>query len=305
MKDFNGNYSKEQGLFKLAQQSTVTRNFIWFCVFAFLIMIVPPFIPAVIGEILFNKGLITPVFKTAIFSLGLGFGISALIIFAIVKYREHRSLDGLGFIKKNIVKNYFFGFGVGLLSLGLAALLIYVFKGYNVITSGNIGIQFLPTILLMLLGWLIQGATEEIVCRGWMLPLLGRRYNVPFAIIITSLFFAALHSANNGITLIPVLNLILFGLFAALYVVKTKNIWGICGFHSAWNWMQGNILGVQVSGTTVAGGSIIQLESTGNTLISGGSFGIEGSIFCTLIYLVGIGFLFYTLRSKTNDSAFH
>lgn len=145
---------------------------------------------------------------------------------------------------------------------------------------------------------MIVGSTEEVLTRGWMLPLLGKRYNVPFAIGVTSLFFMLLHSGNDGMTLMPIINLILFGVFAALYVVKEENIWGVCGMHSAWNWMQGNVLGIAVSGTEPAGGSLLKFVPKGHELISGGDFGVEGSIVCSILYLILCSYLVKKILKK-------
>lgn len=167
-----------------------------------------------------------------------------------------------------------------------------------VIKSPNTGVKVLPSVLIILFGWIIQGGTEEILTRGWMLPLLGRRYNVPFAIVVTSIFFMILHSGNNGMTLMPILNLVLFGIFAALFVVNEESIWGICGMHSAWNWMQGNILGISVSGTDPVGGSLLKFAPKGNELLSGGIFGVEGSIVCTLVFLLASIYLIKIIKEE-------
>ncbi len=53
------------------------------------------------------------------------------------------------------------------------------------------------------------------------------------------------------------------------------------------NWVQGSIFGIKVSGTLVPGGSILASQPIeGKSLISGGAFGIEGSIICSVIFLV-------------------
>lgn len=284
MRNFKNGFSNNIGLFALAEKSKVHRNVFWFIILAVLIM----FFGGIPAEIL-NYGInsfydLPEIFNTTVFSLILGFGSLSLITFGIVKYSEKRSIRDLGFFKENWIKKYFSGFGLGLLFMCGSALLIYILGGYSLTSNAaNLGVSQTPTILFILLGWIIQSGTEEVVTRGWMLPLLGRKYNVPFAIIITSSIFAILHIFNGHISVIPLVNLFLYGIFAALYVIYTKSLWRICGLHAAWNWAQGNLLGVEVSGEDVPGGAFIKLSAQGNDLISGGEFGVEGSLVCSLL----------------------
>ena len=34
----------------------------------------------------------------------------------------------------------------------------------------------------------------------------------------------------------------------ALYLLKTDTVWGVAGIHGAWNFAQGNLFGILVSG---------------------------------------------------------
>ncbi|WP_432666685.1 type II CAAX endopeptidase family protein [Wukongibacter baidiensis] len=298
MRDYNGGFSKEIGLFKKAEKSKVNRNFIWFCILAYLLVIASAIIPTIAGEFFLQAELIGPLVDHVIFGLTLSFGALTLVIALIVTKREKRSFRDIGFQKYGALKSYLRGFGVGLLLMGVSTLIIFVLGGFKIVpNTEGVGIKFLPTILFTLIGWIIQGGTEEVLCRGWMLPLMGRKYNVPFAVIVTSLFFMLLHSSNNAMSLVPILSLIAFGIFAALYVVKEKSLWGVCGLHTSWNWMQGNILGVEVSGSISPGGSLIKLQAAGNPYISGGSFGVEGSIICTVVFMLASVYLFMKIKN--------
>jgi len=173
--------------------------------------------------------------------------------------------------------------------------------GFEINTAGasTTGIKTLIPVLFMLFGFVIQGGTEEVITRGWILPVIGARYNVTFGVILSTAIFTLLHGMNPGMTVLPIVNLTLFALFAALYVIYTGNLWGICGFHTAWNWFQGNIFGIKVSGNSMAGGSIFSFDFVnGFDLVSGGIFGVEGGLICTFVYLVGIGYLGYRIAKK-------
>ncbi|WBW96755.1 CPBP family intramembrane glutamic endopeptidase [Oceanirhabdus sp. W0125-5] len=239
--------------------------------------------------------------KTSIFTLTIGFGSSTLLCFLYVKKIEKRPISSIGFIKDFAFKKYLLGFLIGSVFMSLCVLVATLLGGFeiNTMQTSNTGIKTLLPILCMLIGFIIQGGTEEVLSRGWVLPVVGAKYNVPFGIVVSTVFFTLLHGMNPGMKLMPIINLILFSIFAALYVIQTKELWGICGFHSAWNWFQGNIFGIKVSGNRMTGGSLFSFDSVENLdLISGGNFGIEGSLICSFIYLMGIVYLSYKITKN-------
>ena len=100
---------------------------------------------------------------------------------------------------------------------------------------------------------------------------------------------------NSGVNLLAVFNLILFAVCMCLYVLKTKNLWGACGFHAVWNYAQGNIFGLSVSGHSELP-SIFTAEIAGPKLLTGGSFGPEASVIVTVIYALIAAFFLWSLR---------
>ena len=84
----------------------------------------------------------------------------------------------------------------------------------------------------------------------------------------------------------------------ALYLLKTDTVWGVAGIHGAWNFAQGNLFGILVSGQS-SGTSIMKFTPQGNQdWLSGGSFGIEGSIMTSLVLLLLIVYLAYQLKKE-------
>jgi hypothetical protein len=77
-------------------------------------------------------------------------------------------------------------------------------------------------------------------------------------------------------------------------------LWGVCGFHAAWNWSQGNIYGVKVSGLS-PGPSLVELEASGSDLFSGADFGLEGSLFTSFMILFGIAAIFLLARRSRSS----
>lgn len=143
-------------------------------------------------------------------------------------------------------------------------------------------------ILLFFLAYLIQGASEEILCRGYFMNSIARRYPMWLAVIVNSVFFMLLHIQNSGLSATALVNLFLFGVFASVLTLRTGSIWYASGFHSAWNFFQGNVYGIKVSGMEMHGSLFHFISDPSKTCLNGGDFGIEGSLLCTALFLIGI-----------------
>ena len=240
--------------------------------------------------------------EAIIFSLNLiiSFGTLAIIFFGWVRFIENRKIKTMGFIKGNILGKYLVGFMLGVAMMTVAVVILTLLGMIKIenISRGGQGVKAVLGITIVLIGWIIQGATEEIMIRGWLLPVIGTRHNIVLGIIISSTIFGVLHLANPNVSLLSFINLVLFGLFAALYVIWEGSLWGICGLHSAWNWAQGNIYGFEVSGTNAAGGVILNLKTVGSNSVTGGYFGPEGGVVISLILGLGILVLVSLIRRK-------
>lgn len=208
--------------------------------------------------------------------------------FAILYCRciEQRSLVSMGMGKTGFFKKYGISYLVGVLMIGVAVGLSVLLGGAR-FTGFNAGVS--PAyIILFFLGFIVQGMSEEVMVRGYFMISCANKIHIAAAVLISSAVFAALHLLNPGITVIAFINLMLFGIFAAVYILRTDDIWGACAIHSAWNFFQGNIFGISVSGGG-AGSSVFGTAfNEGHELISGGSFGIEGGICTTIVMTAGI-----------------
>ena len=228
------------------------------------------------------------------------FAFISLLIFFRVKVIEKRSLSSIGFNKNNWLKKYSLGFLIGLVMMSIIVLILLLF-GYITVEKNPIqpvGVSAISSVLVILFGWIIQGATEEIVTRGWLLNVLSSKYNIGFGLLISSTLFGLMHLTNPNVNYIAVINIILVGLFYGLYVIKTNDLWAVCGMHSAWNFAQGNIFGFKVSGLDVSVGSLIDLNLVGSDFVTGGIFGPEAGITATFILLASIGILLFIDKKR-------
>lgn len=218
--------------------------------------------------------------------------ITAATIAAVLVYclkLEKRSAFSLGFHKKGAVAEYLSGLGIGLAMFGA------VF-GLMVVTGEITDVRFntdLSVVMLVLffLGFVIQGASEEILLRSFYFVSGSIQGGIPLAMFASSALFALLHLGNPGITLLSIVNLFLFGVFAAMYFLRRGSIWGIAAIHTVWNFAQGNIFGCKVSGMEMGGSVLISTASENSDLFAGGSFGPEGGLGVTIVLVIGIAVL--------------
>lgn len=218
----------------------------------------------------------------------IAFGLISSMVFIWVLAIEGREIVTLGFYKESWLAKYASGLLIGLIMMSTVVFILYIFGFITIETKSlqPVGTAALLNISIILIGWLIQGATEEIVTRGWLMNVLGARYNLTVGLILSSVFFALIHSENPGINYVAMLNIVLVGILLGLIVINTGSLWVACGIHSAWNFAQGNIFGFQVSGNDVGVGSIVDLNLVGNEFITGGQFGPEAGMVCSFVILV-------------------
>ncbi|HEL1973955.1 TPA: CPBP family intramembrane metalloprotease [Streptococcus suis] len=223
----------------------------------------------------------------------LAFAFISLAIILWARFVEKSPWLGLGIRKKGALKDFLLGWGIGAAMLTTCVLLMWGFGAIQV-TSFQFSANLVGEFLILVLAWSIQGTTEELLTRGWMFSSLSAKHNIPVGILVSSLFFTFLHLGNDGLSLIPLLDLTLFAILACLVMLKTGNLWVISGIHAAWNCFQGNVFAFPVSGTQ-AGQAFIAVETSGPDWLSGGAFGVEGSIISLLIQAGMITWLVYEL----------
>ena len=226
--------------------------------------------------------------------------IGIIIICMYVKYIQHRSTSSIGLKKVKLGKEIIWGMISGFGSITVVVLLSAFAGGINITFSENVNCF---SILLYFGGWCIQGLFEEVFCRGYFATSIYRRYSLPTTIFLSSLAFAFCHLMNTGITILGTVNIFLYGVLCILYMIKRDSIWGVATFHATWNFVQGNIYGLSVSGNS-ENWSVLNFVNTetANQLINGGTFGIEGSIFMTIIMIFGIAVIYYLVPNVSEDS---
>lgn len=212
----------------------------------------------------------------------LTFGGAIFFIFLWIRFVEKRSFSSIGFWKVQWMRKYLRGALIGFVFISIPVIVL-VLTGIVKLQTQQITATAIFGIVGSLIAFLIQGATEEIIVRGWLFPVISVRSRIWVGIIVTSFLFGFLHLLNPGITILSISNIILVGVFAAFYVLKDSSLWGICAWHSIWNWAQYNVYGFAVSGMTIYSTPLFKPVTNGSEVLHGGSFGIEGSIITTIM----------------------
>ncbi|MCX7512921.1 CPBP family intramembrane glutamic endopeptidase [Frateuria hangzhouensis] len=223
---------------------------------------------------------------------GLGFRAVAplLAYLVLVKLIERRPVRELSL--RRLAPDGALGLAAGALLFSAVVGILWLLGSYHVIGS-NPGAHWFVAALTVGLG---AGIGEEIMFRGVLYRLVEEGLGSWIALLVSALFFGAVHLNNPGATLwagtaIAIEAGILFGL---VYLV-TRSLWICMGLHAAWNFVQGTVYGIPVSGTK-ADGWLVSTPS-GPDWLSGGVFGAEASVVAlTLSLLVSAALLSVALR---------
>lgn len=236
-----------------------------------------------------------------------GFAVIAGLTIAWAVLFERRGLRVLGFNDHGL-KRFLRGYGIGLASLLFVVGVIALCGGYRIeaagaFTSANVPAALFP-ILVLLVGFIVQGSTEEIVTRGWLMQVIASRHGLGWGVGLSAALFGLLHAGNikpSPELAVGVVNVILFGVMIGLYAAREGSLWGVCGWHAAWNWLLGLGFGLEVSGQVIETPPlIVDLADRAGApwWLTGGAFGPEGGVVTTAALLIAAVGLAVRWRSK-------
>ena len=220
------------------------------------------------------------------------------------KLTEKRKLSEMGVTKH--IGGWFVGalIGVGLLTVCAAAIMLTGSIRFEGLSKGT----STATLALMLGGFIIQGATEEFLCRGLVLCSLRDRVPLPAAIAASTLAFvyphwSTLRDSEPKYIFSGVLCLAVISCVFSFLTLRTGSIWAACGLHSIWNFCLCCVLGLNLSGSEGASAAFIDMRSVGENLLNGGAYGIEASIISDIIIAVFAAVTGYMALCKNKEEA--
>lgn len=196
------------------------------------------------------------------------------------KYVDRRAVETIGWQWKKVGYNLAKG---GLWAIGIqtiAFLLLIIFGFLEVSLQTFDGVELVGFLLLFLL----VSIQEELIFRGYITSLLSFSLHFLPAIIISALLFAAVHIGNVDFTWMGFGSIFFGGYLLGLLYLKYQNLYLPIGMHWFWNFYHGNILGFDVSGFDVP--CLLQLKMNGADWVTGGEFGLEGSVITVILLTI-------------------
>ena len=175
---------------------------------------------------------------------------------------------------------------------GISLAIVLYAVGFGVsLLAGAIeiaGVVFNPSSLLIsFVFFLLVAITEEFALRGFVLErMLQGGVNKFWALFLSATLFSLVHIANPNFDFLSFINILLAGILLGSSYIYTRNLCFPIALHWFWNWIQGPVLGYEVSGNKFCDG-LLTLHLPEANLINGGAFGFEGSILCMVLMVAG------------------
>src|SRR6185295_6101782 len=160
----------------------------------------------------------------------------------------------------------------------------------------------------------VAALAEEAMFRGYLLQTLTRAKLAWLGVLLTSVPFGLAHLSNpNVVRGVTFANTALAGIWLAAAYLRTRSLWLALGVHWSWNWALGWFFGLPVSGFRLASNPLLEAQDNGPKWLTGGTYGIEGGVACTLALILFTVFLWKTrwlsatpeLKQMTSEENVH
>ena len=194
-------------------------------------------------------------------------------------------------------RDFVVGSVIGIASLALATAIATAGGGLSFTISGRAALaQVGQTLLFSGALFILAALAEEALFRGYPLQTLTRANLAWLGVFLTSVPFAAIHLRNPNVAAgFTFINTALAGVWLAVAYLRTRSLWFPLGVHWSWNWALGSLFGLPVSGlTNLAPHPLMRGTDVGPAWLTGGSYGIEGGLACTIILIFSTLFILRT-----------
>ncbi len=244
--------------------------------------------------------LLTPfiiAFSEKLESMGSVYGVPARLYFELismltilcsawimVSFVDKRSLASIGFMPDHAARDFLVGAGIGFAWLLLSIIVLFLFKSATINLSSSI---VWPVLLFSGIAMLLNTVTQEVLTRSYIFQTIQSQTNAVWAVILTSILFVLFHAAALHNSWLPAVNIFFAGVLLGTAYYITKNLWLPISIHFVWNLFLGPVFGLAISGQNLANNwKFFTLK--GAPILTGGSFGLEGSIIVTAVTILFI-----------------
>src|SRR5262249_33358128 len=216
-----------------------------------------------------------------------------------LRFLERMKLSSLGFAlhsgwRSDVMK----GCAMGALMIASVVMLQIIGGGaqlgFNLVWHGWRGIDWAgvrivaPEVIAALVLFILAGAFEELVFRGYAFQTLLRGAPAVVPVVLFSVYFGWAHWDNPNRTLFSTANTALAGIWLSIAYLRTRSLWFPTALHFTWNWMMGAFFGIPVSGLRIPEHSILVSTSGEPVWLTGGSYGCEGGAAATVMLIIAI-----------------
>jgi membrane protease YdiL (CAAX protease family) len=223
--------------------------------------------------------------------------ISGILALGGVIYLRYKGQIRLGFsFDKWALSEFMFGIGIGFISVAIA---FFTIKGMGYVEITGVSLQvneFFEGLGFYALG----AAIEEVFFRvGLLLILIYFLKNVWIAILIQIILFGFVHINNPDATYLTAFSNAIGGLMYSLALIYTGRIWMPFSLHVFWNFAQ-SFWGFNVSGISEYSNIFMTINPQGSDLLSGGAYGLEGSVIGIGARFLVLGLIIYSCKWMQN-----
>ncbi len=230
----------------------------------------------------------------------ISFAVAGLALLVWVVVFERRRIRTLGFRRPGRgLLTLLIGFVAGVVLLSIPTLFLWATGAYVQVdapVASTSGASATGLLVLLALTFVVQGGTEELLTRGFLLQNGGLKFPGWLAVLLPALLFTLIHGVL--IHPLPFAMIFLFALMAPFLVLRTGALWLVIGIHAGWNFTMGNIFGVPVSGLPPLTTSAIFLEPAPGApdWLTGGDFGTEASLPAVIVLIIAAAVSFIVYR---------
>lgn len=160
---------------------------------------------------------------------------------------------------------------------------------------GRVSTPDMDVIVHDLFFFIFAATGEELICRALLLRMIEERWGTTIALVVSCLAFGFFHYFNDGASVWSCIAITVTAVEAASFLYS-RTLWMPIGSHLAWNFVQGNVFGIAVSGHNM-GGSFLQADLSGPDILTGGDFGMEASIITVVLTTaIAAGLIWFAVR---------
>ena len=229
------------------------------------------------------------------------FRFGLLLTALIAGYLCVRFLEGLPWRSLGLTlhtgwfRDLVFGSAAGFVTLAIAVGIATAGKGLSFSLNADAVTSMARSMLGSLALLFVAALAEEAMFRGYGLQTLVRARLALLAVLLTSVPFGLVHLSNpNVVPGVTFANTVIAGVWFGIAYLRTRSLWLPWGLHWSWNWALGWFFGLPISGINLVSHPFLNATDNGPSWLTGGTYGIEGGIACTVALVLSTLFIWWT-----------